>query len=531
MDKSLLAGLARALALDTIGRVFTRHPLLAIAAAAGLVPAMAPAVPNIVFVMSDDHAVPALSAYSDHLISTPNLDRLASEGARFDAAFVTNSICTPSRAVVLTGKHSHKNGVLTLADTFDGSQQTLPKLLQAAGYHTGIVGKWHLRSEPTGFDEYAVLPGQGLYYDPILRHKGSWPKPTRHEGYVTDVITDQAIKFLGERPANRPFFLMYHHKAPHDVFVPKREHEGLFGRPIPEPPTLHEAFSDRVALRETLERIGDRHTAYGVPGWEWFLRRVRYDPDDIDRWTRELASLEGAQLRKAQYQIYMRRYLQCVHSIDENMGRLLAYLDQGGLTRDTLVVYTSDQGFFLGELGLYDKRFMYEPAFRIPLLARWPAEIPAGTSSDELVQNLDFAPTLLAAAGLAAPADMQGRSFLGIAKGLAPKSRREALYYRYWMNRAHFNVPAHLGVRTKRDKLIYFYDNNVGPDGVTPVRGARPSVREPFWEYFDVEEDPLERHNLYMDPARQSRIAEMKDLLHRMRRMYSDDEDGLRFID
>ena len=324
-------------------------------------PALGVAAPNILFVMSDDHAVPALSAYSGGLISTPNLDRLANEGARFDAAFVTNSICTPSRAVVLTGKHSHRNGVLTLPDAFDGSQPTLAKYLQAAGYHTGMVGKWHLKTEPTGFDEYAVLPGQGLYYDPTLRHTGEWPEVRRHPGYVTDVITDEALRFLEERPRDKPFFLMYHHKAPHDIFVPKREHEGMFSDPIPEPPTLNEDVSERIALRETVETIGHRHTSYGVPEWRWYLRRVRYAPDEIARWERELAGLAGAALRKAQYQIYMRRYLQCVHSIDENMGRVLAYLEENGLSRDTLVVYTSDQGFFLGEHGLYDKRFMYEP--------------------------------------------------------------------------------------------------------------------------------------------------------------------------
>ncbi|MCY4535659.1 MAG: sulfatase [Bryobacterales bacterium] len=505
-------------------------PLLR-ASALCLLPLLALAAPNIIFVMSDDHAVPALSAYDDRLISTPNLDRLATEGARFDSAFVTNSICTPSRAVVLTGKHSHKNGVLTLSDTFDGSQQTLAKLLQSAGYYTGMVGKWHLKSEPTGFDEYAVLPGQGLYYDPLLRHTGMWPETEVHEGYVTDVITDEALKFLEGRPNNKPFFLMYHHKAPHDVFVPKREHEGMFADPIPEPPTLNEDVSERIALRETLETIGYRHTSYGVPEWAWFLKRVRYKPEAVEGWIRDLAGLQGAALRKAQYQIYMRRYLQCVYSIDENMGRLLEYLDQSGLASNTLVVYTSDQGFFLGEHGLYDKRLMYEPAFRIPLVARWPDRIPAGTESAELVQNLDFAPTLLEAAGLPVPADMQGRSFLGIAAGSTPSDWREAVYYRYWMNRAHFNIPAHLGVRTQRYKLIYFYDNDVGPDGKAAVKGARANVRDPFWELYDLESDPLEVSNIYDDPSQQGRIKALKQTIYELRKQYGDDGDGLKFSD
>ncbi len=491
------------------------------------VAAVASAAPNVIFVMSDDHAVPALSAYDPGLIQTPHLDRIAKEGARFDSAFVTNSICTPSRAVVLTGKHSHKNGVLTLLDTFDGSQQTVAKLLQAAGYHTGMIGKWHLKSEPTGFDRYAVLPGQGLYYDPFLRHTGEWPEAKAHEGYVTDVITDQALEFLEQRPTDKPFFLMYHHKAPHDVFVPKREHADLFADPIPEPPTLHEDVSERIALRETVEKIGHRHTSYGVPNWRWFLERVRYQPEEISKWERDLAGLTGDALRAAQYQIYMRRYLKCVYSIDENMGRILSYLDEQGLAKDTLLIYTSDQGFFLGEHGLYDKRFMYEPAFRIPLVVRWPAAIPAGGEPKELVQNLDFAPTMLDAAGLKVPGDMQGRSFLGIAKGQAPEAWRDAVYYRYWMNRGHFNIPGHLGLRTQRYKLIYFYDSDKGPDGKTVVNGARSPVRDPFWEFYDLEEDPLEVRNLYDDPAYAERIRRLRNRLIELRRHYGDDRDGL----
>lgn len=483
--------------------------------------------PNIIFVMSDDHAVPALSAYGGDLISTPNLDRLASEGARFDAAYVTNSICTPSRAVILTGKHSHRNGVLTLSDTFDGSQATLAKYLQEAGYHTGMIGKWHLKSEPTGFDEYAVLPGQGLYYDPLLRHKGNWPETVTHEGYVTDVITDQALRFIQNCPQDKPFFLMYHHKAPHDVFVPKLEHRSLFTGLVPEPPTLHEDVSDRIALRETVEKIGHRHTSYGVPQWRWFLQRVRYSAAEIEAWEHELAGLSGRSLVGAQYQIYMRRYLQCVYSIDENMGRLLEYLERSHLARDTALIYTSDQGFFLGEHGLYDKRFMYEPAFRIPLLLRWPSGVKAGAVTSDLVQNLDFAPTILEIAGLDIPADMQGRSFLGLVQDVPPPDWRDAIYYRYWMNRAHFNIPAHFGIRTERYKLIYFYDNQMGPDGKTPVNGARQGVRDPFWEFYDLQQDPLEVRNLFNEPQYQDRITVLRKQLVELRERYGDDRDGL----
>jgi len=485
------------------------------------------AAPNILFIMSDDHAVPAVSAYGGRLNSTPNIDRLAKEGSRFDAAFVTNSICTPSRAVILTGKHSHVNGVLGLGDTFDGSQQTVAKLLQTAGYHTGMIGKWHLKSEPTGFDEYAVLPGQGLYYDPLLRHTGNWPESQEHKGYVTDVITDHALGFLEERPTDKPFFLMYHHKAPHDVFVPKDEHRGMFPDPIPEPATLFEDVRERIALRETTELVGMKHLAFGVAEWRWFLERVRYRSEEIDAWERDLSGLKGKTLKKSQYQIYMRRYLQCVYSIDQNVGRVLDYLDENDLAQDTIVIYTSDQGFFLGEHGLYDKRFIYEPSLRIPLLVRWPAGIAPGAHADKLVQNLDFAPTMLEAAGLEVPAEMQGRSFLSIAKGNAPADWRDAIYYRYWMNRAHFNVPAHFGVRTERYKLAYFYDKSTGPDGRTSVRGARPNVRDPFWEFYDLQQDPLELQNLIDDERYNDRIQALARRLIELRSQYGDDQDEL----
>ena len=483
--------------------------------------------PNIIFIMSDDHAVPAVSAYGGGLNSTPNIDRLAKEGIRFDAAFVTNSICTPSRAVMLTGMHSHKNGVLGLGDTFDGGQPTVAKLLQRAGYHTGMIGKWHLKSEPAGFDEYAVLPGQGLYYNPVFRHKGNWPETARHDGYVTDVTTDLVLEFLEKRPTNKPFFLMYHHKAPHDVFVPKDEHRNLYADRIPEPPSLFEDVRGRIALRETTEVVGQKHLAYGDPVWRWFLERVGYRPGEIDDWEKELAGVKGRELKTAQYQIYMRRYLQCVHSIDENVGRVLDYLDRSRLAANTVVIYTSDQGFFLGEHGLYDKRLMYEPSFRIPLLVRWPAGVPAGSVNKQLIQNLDFAPTMLDLAGVAVPAEMQGRSFKKLAVSKDPQPWRDAIYYRYWMNRAHFNIPAHLGVRTERHKLIYFYDNDRGPDGRTLVLGAKPNVRDPFWELYDLEKDQQELDNVIADPARAEKASELLEKLIELRRRYGDNRDGL----
>ena len=497
--------------------------VLALAACGGL----AQPRPNILFIMSDDHALPAISAYSPTLLSTPNLDRLATEGMRLDAAFVTNSICTPSRAVILPGQHSHRNGVLGLAGQLEPARQTLPRILREAGYHTGMVGKWHLRAEPAAFDHYAVLPGQGLYYDPLIRHRGEWPETRRHPGYVTGVISDLAIEFLEQRPAEKPFFLMYHHKAPHDIFISKREHRHLFADPIPEPPTLFEDLTGRPALMETNEKVGWKHLGFGDPEWRTFLERVGYAPEEIDGWEEQLGGLDDRARKHAQYQIYMRRYLQCVHSIDENVGRVLDYLDREGLAGNTVVIYTSDQGFFLGEHGLYDKRFIYEPSLRIPLLVRWPGRVPGGSRSDALVQNLDFAPTIIDIAGAPVPAGMQGRSFQPVMRGAEPDDWRDAVYYRYWMNRAHFNIPAHLGIRTARYKLVYFYDSDRGPDGVGPVRGAKPPNGTRYWEMYDLERDPHELRNVFADPYYRGTADWLFGRLVRLRQQYSDDRDGI----
>lgn len=283
----------------------------------------------------------------------------------------------------------------------------------------------------------------------------------------------------------------------------------------------------RIALRETTETVGQKHLGYGDPAWRWFLERVKYRPAEIDAWERELAGVRGRDLRAAQYQIYMRRYLQCVRSIDDNLGRVLDYLDSNGLSENTAVIYTSDQGFFLGEHGLYDKRFMYELSLRIPLLVRWPANIPAGSVNKQLIQNLDFAPTMLDMAGVAVPREMQGRSFKKLAVSENPPPWRDAIYYRYWMNRAHFNIPAHLGVRTGRYKLIYFYDNDRRPDGRGAVAGAKPNVREPFWELYDLEKDPREMNNVMGDPAYAEKASELLEKLIELREHYGDNRDGL----
>jgi arylsulfatase A-like enzyme len=445
--------------------------------------------PNVVFVMSDDHAAHAISAYGSRVNETPGLDRLAREGMLFRNTFVTNSICTPSRAAILTGVYSHRNGV-PVFNRFDGSQTTVAKLLQAAGYHTGLIGKWHLGSDPTGFDRWEILPGQGVYHDPVL-YTATGEK-TYSGRYATDLITDLGIDFIRERPKDRPFFLMLHHKAPHREWTPDEKHRRMFeGRTIPEPPTLWDDYATRTdALRENRQRVADDLT----PG------DLKVDPP---------AGLEGKDLTRWKYQRYMQDYLACVSSIDDNMGRLLDFLKESGLERDTIVVYTSDQGFFLGDHGLFDKRFMYEESLRMPLLVRWPAVVRPGSTTAAMALNVDFAPTFLEAAGVQVPAAMQGRSLLPILRGETPGDWRTAIYYRYYHDPGHHNTRAHYGVRTATHKLIYFW-------------------KKGQWELFDLRSDPAELRNLYGQPGQEAITAELKARLARLRQELQDDD---RFAD
>lgn len=468
--------------------------------------------PNVVFVMTDDHAAHAISAYGSRINQTPSLDRLAREGMRFRNAFVTNSICTPSRAVILTGLYSHKNGV-PVFNRFDGSQPTVAKLLQAGGYHTGMIGKWHLGSDPTGFDHWEILPGQGAYRDPVL-YTATGEK-TYTGRYATDVITDLGLEFIRERPRQRPFFLMLHHKAPHREWTPDEKHRLMFeSRVIPEPPTLWDDYATRTdALRENRQRVADDMTR----------RDLKLEPpaalDEAQRaaWLAvkptELevvrdgkpVTLTGDALVRHKYQRYMQDYLACVQSVDDNLGRLLDFLKHSGLERDTIVVYTSDQGFFLGEHGLYDKRFMYEESLRIPLLVRWPAAVRPGSLADAIALNLDFAPTFLEAAGLAVPAAMQGRSLLPLLRGETPASWRDAMYYRYYHDPGHHDTRAHYGVRTLSHKLIYYWSKQQ-------------------WELFDLRADPQEMRNLYGQADQQAVTAELKATLARLREQLQDDD-------
>jgi arylsulfatase A-like enzyme len=493
--------------------------------------------PNILFIMSDDHAAPAISAYKGFLsgvAKTPNLDRIAKEGMLFENCFCTNSICTPSRAVVLTGKHSHKNGALTLDVPFDGSQQTFPKLLQKAGYYTAIVGKWHLGTEPTGFDYYNVLPGQGQYFNPRLKEstqpwQPGWKGGKRHEGYVTDIITDVALDTLKDRPKDKPFCLMYQHKAPHDMFEYDKKHAHLYKDvDIPEPDNLYDDYKNRgEAIKRTTQKL-DQGEALGL-----YLRETR-GADELVRLEQQMAgkseseiaeeiskifeSMSPKERMRRSYQAYIKAYLRCVASIDDNVGRVLDYLDAEGLTENTIVIYTSDQGFFLGEHGLFDKRFMYEESLRIPLLVRYPRQIKVGSVNEDIATNLDFAETFLDYAGVQIPKDMQGRSLRPLFQGQTPGDWPQSMYYRYWMHRPHYNVSAHCGVRTHRYKLIFYYGLGLG------APGALDEPLPPEWELFDLEKDPREMNNVYDEPSYADIVRQLRRELIRLRAKYEDDD-------
>lgn len=452
--------------------------------------------PNILFIMSDDHAAHAISAYGSQINETPQLDRLAAEGARLDNCFCTNSICAPSRAVILTGKHSHLNGVLTLADDIDGRQETFPKHLQAAGYQTAIFGKWHLGhggdADPTGFDHWAILPDHGLYHNTNYWIDGVL---TETEGYVTDQITNFTLDWLNQRDPDRPFMAMVHHKAPHRPWEPDEKHAHLYEDiDIPLPPTFDDDYSNRsqAARNATM--------------------RIESDLNAVDLKIPVPEGLTPAEEKHWKYQRYIKDYLRCVASIDDNVGRVLDYLDAEGLSENTVVVYTSDQGFFLGDHGWYDKRFMYEESLRMPLLVRYPKAVAAGTTVDAFVSNLDFARTFLDWAGVEPSAAMQGRSFRGVVEGNnLPEGWPHSLYYRYWMHLQDHGVPAHIGMRNQTHKLIYYYGEALG------TSNSIDRSTEPEWELFDLVNDPAELHNIANDPAQVDLVASLKKELFRLK--------------
>ena len=476
------------------------------------VPAAAADRPNILFIMSDDHAAHAIGAYGSRVNETPNLDRLAREGALLGNVFATNSICTPSRATILTGQYSHINGV-TVFNRFDSSRMTVARLLQRGGYYTGMVGKWHLGSDPVGFDRWEILPGQGAYPDPVLYTATGEKAYTGR--YVTDVITDLAIDFIEERPRNKPFFLMVHHKAPHRPWEPAAGHAARFaGRRIPEPVTFWDSYATRTdAIRENQQRVAADLTRRdlklppppdlaGAELTKWLVTR----PDTVTvARDGSTVTLTGEALIRWKYQRYMQDYLATIQSVDDGVGRLLAFLDGNGLSKNTIVLYTSDQGFFLGDHGLFDKRFMYEESLRMPFLVRWPAVIPRGTRSDAIGLNVDFAPTFLDAAGLPAPTEMQGRSLLPLLRGRPPANWRASMYYRYYHDPGDHNTRAHYGVRTRTHKLVYFW-------------------KKDQWELFDLTNDPFELHNLYGEPGQAELTSTLKAELARLKQALGDQD-------
>ena len=516
-----------------------------------------PARPNILFIMSDDHGKQAISCYGSSLtpsltpslIMTPGIDRIAREGMRFDRSSVTNAICGPSRAVMLTGKHSHINGFVTNENKFDGAQQTFPKLLQAAGYRTEIIGKWHLESDPTGFDHWDVLVGQGDYWNPTFIVDGV---KTKREGHVTDIIHHEAIERLdalaaGAKERGQPFALLVHHKAPHRNWMPQPRYYQLFnGIKIPEPATLFDDYAGRSVASSMQKmqvsrdlswdydlKVSTRHlhpvdpAAPAVPGVkpdpldQWMATELSrlplaareamhasYAPEN-DALAAAIGSMDARALTSWKFQRYAKDYLRTAQGVDDSVGALLAELDRLAIADNTLVVYTSDQGWFLGEHGWFDKRWMYEESFRMPLVLRWPRVAAAGGVSAELVQNLDFAPTFLEAAGAAIPADLQGKSMLPLlrAGGATDKPFREAAYYRFEESNGPHTVPRHEGVATARYKLIRFLD----------LKSADGS---PVLELYDLEADPDERTSLAGRADHAALQAELLSKLEALRAQY-----------
>ncbi len=467
--------------------------------------------PNILFIMTDDHSSNAIGCYGSKVNETPHMDRIANEGMRMDRVFATNSICTPSRATILTGKYSHLNGV-PVFNRFDGSQPTVAKLLQAAGYHTAMIGKWHLGSNPTGFDYWNILPGQGVYHNPVFYDKdGSQTYP----GYVTDVTTDLTIEAIKSRPADKPFFVMSHHKAPHRSWEPDEKHRKMFeNKHIPEPENLRDDYATRTdAIREQQQSVFRDLTRFDLK----LKPPANLEGPELRKWNQTKPTeveieidgakkaLKGKELEDWKYQRYMQDYLACVQSVDDNVGRMLDWLDANGYRENTVVIYTSDQGFFLGEHGMYDKRFMYEESLRMPFLVRWPGTIPPKGVSEAIGINCDFAPTFLDLAGQPTPADMQGRSFVPVWKGNTPRDWRDAMYYRYYHDPGDHNTRAHYGIRTATHKLIYFW-------------------KKDQWECYDLVADPHEMRNIYGEPAAQDTVMKLKDRLYALKKEVKDED-------
>ena len=488
--------------------------------------------PNILFIFTDDHAPHAIGAYDGWLKSvdpTPNIDRLADQGMVFINSFCTNSICGPSRAVIQTGKHSHKNGFMNNGNSFDWNQQTFPKLLQKAGYQTAIYGKSHLKGHPQGYNDWKVLPGQGLYYNPdFITENGT----ITIEGHATDIVTDLAVEYLREkRDPGKPFMLMVQHKAPHRNWMPALRHLDLYeDMEMPEPATLFDKWEDNAPPARYQELEIDRHMD---PNYDLFLdltpdftgnaiqaqqdksawnNMKRMTDEQLTKWRAAYGPRDaefhrlnpkGDDLVRWKYQRYVKNYLRCVRGVDESVGRLMETLKELGLDNNTIVIYSSDQGFYIGDHGWYDKRWMYEESLKMPFIVKWPGTIKPGSKNTDLVQNLDYAETFLDIAGVEIPKDMQGRSLVPLMKGRTPKNWRDSIYYHYYEYPSVHMVPRHNGIRTERYKLMHFYEFDE-------------------WEFYDLENDPEELTNLYNNPEYAGIIKDVKGQLMNLRAYYDD---------
>lgn len=498
-----------------------------------------PQPPNILFIMADDHAYQAISAYQDHLTETPNIDRIANEGMLFNNACVTNSICAPSRAVILTGKHSHINGKIDNIFPFDTTNITFPQIMHNNGYQTAMFGKLHFGNNPKGFDQFKILPGQGHYYNPefITKNDGR----IKLEGYTTDIITNMTLNWLKkERVEDKPFLLMYLHKAPHREWLPNKRHfEKYVGAKYPEPATLFDDYEGRGTAAKEAEMnlltymnwAGDSKikpeimNELGIaPTADWdtnaYRRNItnRMTPEQLDDWNafydpineefkKNYPNMSKKELMSWRYQRYMQDYIGSIAAVDEGVGKVLDYLEESGLAENTVVVYTSDQGFYLGEHGWFDKRFIYDESFKTPLLIKWPGVIKEGAVCDEMVQNLDFAQTFLEIAGIDAPEDMQGESLIPLLKGDVKGWDRDAVYYHYYEYPAVHMVKRHYGIVTKEYKLVHFYYD----------------IDE--WELYDRKNDPMEMKNVYNDPAYADVVKELHQKLDDLRVKYGDSEE------
>lgn len=454
--------------------------------------------PNILFILSDDHATQAISCYGGYLADyaqTTNIDRLAAEGVRLTNCFCSNSICTPSRASILTGQYSHRNGVYLLNQPLPTDAVTFPKLMRQEGYRTGVFGKWHLISRPQGFDDYMVLSQQGRYLNPQFVVPDS-DELVEKPGWSTDVIADLTMDFIRNRNEDQPFLAMCHFKTTHDPWDSREPYKSLWqDETIPEPANLYDEYDRRgqASKRTTLklERINQgTYPHKRLPGADWKRQRGHI------------------------YQQYIKDFLRCGRVLDENVGRLLKFLEDEGLSENTIVVYTSDQGHFLGEHGFFSKRFMYDESIHMPFIVRFPDKSRAGQPLNDMVSNVDFAPTMLDMAGIDAPDSMQGRSFLANLRGNTPEDWPDAIYYHYWQHLLHRDVTAHYGIRTQNAKLIFFYGLPLGMTDYPPV--------SPDWEYFDLEADPLEMHNRYADESYRTQVEALKKKLDEFKNRVGD---------